>query len=737
MHPRARHKKHIFHIFHSLRLYLISFFFILSSFALSGQDRPKVGLVLSGGGAAGLAHIGVIKVIEEAGIPIDYIAGTSMGSIVGGMYAMGMTPAEMEKVAREMDWETLLTDMIPRNDMTFEYRELLEKYFYDFPVTKGGLQLPTGLVAGTNISNMLTGLTWPAYQTRLFSELPRPFLCIGADIVTGQEVVLTSGILADALRASMAIPTAFTPVEVHGKLMIDGGFLNNFPADHLKRMGADIIIGVDVQRDLYKKNELNSVITILKQISSLTREDVNTRNRQLCNILIRPDTPGASTLTFGLTDSIIRDGEKYAREQWETLTGLAKTLQGFPGASKPVVPLPRVDSLFVREIAFTGLDKVSPDFVQSKLNLPFPAWLKPDEIFRALQRVYGTNDFTKVTYQVDPVGEGVRLTIRAEEKNQNLIHVGFHYDNLFNASLLARGDFRNLWKQGDQLGVDLNLGENFSLKSSYYFIFNRKQQYGLAAEFNSLQAYEYTEGQKIGSYIYRDALLDFVMRTTSRDRFAVTVGLQGEIAWNSPEIGYFQLSAFNSKMLNAYARFSLDDFNRVPYPTRGTKVDVLIKEVNNFTSGGMIPAAIFDLRYRMAFELSPKLSLQPSLVASLSFGDSIPYPYRSYLGGLGYYHKSVIPFVGCEYMERASNQAIVLRADLQCRLRGNHYAIWKTNIGKSFDAFDQFTDASTTVFGTGLTYGYSSPVGPVEVTVMAASDSWKPILFINLGYWIH
>jgi NTE family protein len=495
---------------------------------------------------------------------------------------------------------------------------------------------------------------------------------------------------------------------------------------------------VDVQRDLYKKNELSSVITILKQISSLTREDVNARNRQLCNILIRPSTPGAGTLTFSMADSIIRNGEKCAREQWETLTGLAKTLKGFPGGNdKPVVPLPRVDSLFVREIAFTGLEKVSADFAQSKIKLPFPAWLKPNDIYRALQRVYGTNEFVKVTYQIDPAGEGVRLTIRAEEKKQNLVHVGIHYDNLFNASLLARGDFRNLWKQGDQLGIDLNLGENFSLKPSYYFIFNKKQQYGLTAEFNNLQAYEYNEGRKIGSYIYRDALLDVVMRATSRDRFAVTLGLQGEVAWNSPEIGDWQLSSYNSKMLNAYAYFIKDNFNRVPYPTRGEKAELLIKEVNNFTSDGTIPAIIFDMRYRRAFELSPRLSLQPSVVASLSYGDSIPYPYRSYLGGLGYYHKSVIPFVGCEYMERAANNAVVLRADLQFRIKGNHYALWKMNIGKVFDAFNQFTEPSTTIFGTGVTYGYSSPVGPVEVTLMTASGTWKPILFINLGYWIH
>ncbi|MFO7616408.1 MAG: patatin-like phospholipase family protein [Bacteroidales bacterium] len=414
-------------------LIFLSLFFIPYSSPTFAQSRPKVALVLSGGGAAGLAHVGVIKVLEEVGMPIDFVAGTSMGSIVGAMYAMGMNSQEMRRLVMEMDWETLLTDAVPRSDLSFEYKEELEKYFYDFPITKEGVHLPAGLVAGTNITNMMAGLTWPAYHIRNFNQLPRPYLCIGADIVTGEQVVLTSGVLHDALRASMAIPTAFTPVEVHGKLLVDGGFINNFPAMEAKQMGADIIIGVDVQRDLYEKNELKSVINILKQISSLTREDVNVRNRQMCDILIRPRTPGAGTLTFGLAYQIMRDGERIAREHYSDLKKLADQLNRYPGEpSNPIKPLAPVDSVYVREMAFIGLEHVSPDFVKSKLNLPFPAWLTAGEIYRALQRVYGTNEFVRVTYQLDPVFDGVRLTIRAEEKEQNLVHIGAHFDNLFN-----------------------------------------------------------------------------------------------------------------------------------------------------------------------------------------------------------------------------------------------------------------------------------------------------------------
>jgi NTE family protein len=715
---------------------------LFSSFLLAPaegicQNRPKVGLVLSGGGAAGLAHIGVIKVIEEAGIPIDYVAGTSMGSLIGGLYAMGYTPAELETLARSMDWESLMADMIPREYMTFEYKSKLEKYFYNFPINQGRLQLPSGLIAGTNITNFLAGLTWPAYQIRNFNQLPRPFLCIGADITNGQEVVLTSGNLHDALRASMAIPTVFTPVVVNGALLIDGGFLNNFPAEHLKNMGADIIIGVDVQRDLYKKSDLNSVITILKQIGTLTREDINARNRLLCDVLIRPRTPGASTLTFGMADSIMRQGEREARTQWIALRQLADQLGGKSnGSETKLVPLPKIDSLYIREIAFTGLQKTDPDFILARMNLDFPAWQKSSDLYRAIQRAYGTNEFAHITYQLDPVTDGVRLTIRVEEKEQNLVHVGLHFDNLFNASLLARVDYRNLLKTGDQFALDVQLGENPNFQASYFFLYHKNQQYGFMTEYGRLKAYDYVNNRIVSSEIFRTGTLDFVMRSTWRDRYAATAGIQGELAWNTPNIGDWQIESYNSKMLNFYVQLKKDNFNRIPYPTKGDKAEITMKEVNNFTKAGIKPALVFDMRYQIAFEVTPRFSIQPSVYASLAFGDSIPYPYRSYIGGLGYFHKSVVPFAGMEYMERASNHAIVLRTDFQYRFRPNHFFTLKLNTGKSFNKFDQFSDASSSLAGMGLTYGYASPVGPLEVTLMGSSTSKKPILFVNLGYWI-
>ncbi len=717
--------------------YFLIVFFSLIVMSSYSQDRPKIGLVLSGGGAGGLAHIGVLKVIERAGIPIDYIAGTSMGAIIGALYAIGYSPEEMEIMVGQKDWEALMSDQIPRGNMSFAAKLELEKYFYSFSINKTGIQLPSGLVAGHSITNMLAGLTLPAYQIRDFSKLPIPFLCIGADIVTGKEVVINSGILHDALRASMAIPTYFTPIEIDNQLLVDGGFINNFPADHAREMGADFIIGIDVQRELFKKNDLTNMVNIMKQASSLTREEVNQKNRDLCDILIRPKTSGASVLSFGIAEEIIANGEKTGMEQWEALVALSENLRQFPGDTILQRPaLPRIDSLFVSEIRYQGLKNMTEQFIWSIIDIRFPAYLSADQISAGLNRAFGTNYFNKITYQLDPISNGNKLLIRVEEKNKDQAHVGLHYDNLFNASLLLNANFRNLWKRGDLLSLDLSLGENPYFGASYFFLTHKRQNYGLIVEYNRLVAYDYQEGRKTGEYNYHDLILDLKTRTSFNNVFSLSTGLQAEFATLAPRINILDISSFSSKMINFYSHLIKDSYNRISFPTRGEKVEIMAKLVANFTDMQLFPAIVFNYRHQRAFELSKRLSIQLGLSGGLAFGDSIPYPYRSYMGGLGYYHKSIFPFVGMNYMERAANHALIGQLNFQFNVKGNHYVLWKNNAGKSFNDFKELKKYKSSLFGSGLTYGYNTPFGPIEGTVMISNNSLKPLIFINIGYWI-
>ena len=232
--------------------------------------RKKVGVVLSGGGAKGMAHIGALKVIEEAGIPIDYVVGTSMGSIIGGLYSIGYTPEQMDSMVRRQDWSFLLSDKIPRSEQNMAEREASEKYVFSLPFGKNAkTQAVGGLIKGQNLANLFSELTVGYHDSIDFNKLPIPFACVSENIVNGNEVNFHKGVLATAMRASMAIPGVFTPVRLDSMVLVDGGVVNNYPVNVARAMGADIIIGVDVQNDLKPANELNSTGSILGQLINL------------------------------------------------------------------------------------------------------------------------------------------------------------------------------------------------------------------------------------------------------------------------------------------------------------------------------------------------------------------------------------------------------------------------------------------------------------------------------------
>jgi len=247
--------------------YFLIFFFL--PFLMFGQQaQPKVGLVLSGGGAKGFAHIAVLKEIDKAGIQLDYIAGTSMGAIIGGMYAAGYSANQIEKMVIEIDFVSLLRDNLPRNASPFFEKEFEENSSITLPVTKGKIGLPKAISKGQNVTNLLIELFDSTEEITDFSKLSIPFFCVATDVETGGEVILEKGSLPMALRASGSFPTLLNPVVMDGKLLVDGGVANNFPIDLMKSKGIDIVIGVDVEGRLFEKEKLTSAIAILNQIVS-------------------------------------------------------------------------------------------------------------------------------------------------------------------------------------------------------------------------------------------------------------------------------------------------------------------------------------------------------------------------------------------------------------------------------------------------------------------------------------
>ena len=289
----------------------------------------KVGLVLSGGGAKGVAHIGVLKVLEEAGIPIDYIAGTSMGSIVGGLYAIGYDARCLDSLVRVQNWPFLLSNRVYRYDLPFSEKEKDEKYLLSIPMLRSKLiQMPAGFISGQNIYNLFSELTLGYHDSLSFMNLPIPFSCVAANLVNGEEVILNSGNLPLSMRASMAIPGVFSPVVLDSMMLVDGGIANNYPVDVMREMGADIIIGVDVSAGLRTMNELHSVLDIVDQLTNFLGMEKYEENVRLTNLYIKPDIEPYSAASFDpvAIDTLILRGERAARAKWDEIVRLKEQL---------------------------------------------------------------------------------------------------------------------------------------------------------------------------------------------------------------------------------------------------------------------------------------------------------------------------------------------------------------------------------------------------------------------------
>lgn len=309
----------------SLTLVLLSCLFLV--LPVSAQQRKKVGVVLSGGGAKGVAHIGALKVIRDAGIPIDYIAGTSMGSIIGGLSAIGYTPEQLEKMVKEQNWNFLLSDRIKRSEQTLAERQNSETYIISIPFSKTLKDRALGgVIQGQNLENLFQNLTLGYHDSINFNKLPIPFACVSENIVNGSKIVFHDGVLSTAMRASMAIPGVFTPVRLDSMVLVDGGMVDNYPVDVVKAMGAEIIIGVDVQNNLRTAGELNSAADILNQIVSLTGQKIYLENIKETNTYIKVDVQGYSAASFNAPalDTLMHRGEEAARSQWNELIALKK-----------------------------------------------------------------------------------------------------------------------------------------------------------------------------------------------------------------------------------------------------------------------------------------------------------------------------------------------------------------------------------------------------------------------------
>jgi NTE family protein len=453
----------------------LGFLVLLLAGGAAPPGRPRIGLALSGGGARGIAHVAVLEALEEQRIPIDCIAGTSMGAIVGGLYASGLSPAQIRTALLEVNWPDLFNDRPPRRDLAYRRKEddSSDLIKLEMGIRDGRLLLPRGLVAGQKIAFALQSLTLPAARVRDFDRLPIPFRAVATDLGTGEMVVLQSGNLADALHASMSIPGIVAPFEMDGRILGDGGLVRNLPVDVARSMGVDVVIAVDVSSPLLSPEELRSLPDITLQVTGImTHENVEDQIRD-ADIVIAPDLGTITATDYTRADEILAAGAAAARAQGEALGRYALTNDAFAEwlahARAPLPGPPQIDA-----VAVEGYTRVDRRIIERRLKTRAGGPLDLPTLKSDLARIYELGDFEQVDYVLEQEGDRTRLVIRTREKSwgPNYLRFGLNMRNDFQGdtdfNIISRLTMTRLDPLGAEWRSDVEFGETRRVSSEFY-----------------------------------------------------------------------------------------------------------------------------------------------------------------------------------------------------------------------------------------------------------------------------
>ena len=466
---------------------LFCLFFFFNPVNIDAQkvgERPLIGLVLSGGGAHGIAHIGVLKVMEEAGLRPDFITGVSMGSIIGGMYSLGYSADSLQKILNSINWKLILSNKIPENKVIFLEKSHFSNSAISLPLSFRKVMLPSGLINGQQAENMLSFYAWPGADINDFSKLPIPFLCVATDIINYKIVDLKTGYLPDAIRASFSVPSIFTPLMIDSLLLLDGGLIRNFAASEVRDMGADIIIGSYVGFNGYKADKLQSVSGIMEQIAMFRSLVDFEEEKELVDVLIKPETEKFSIFQFDNVDSLIRRGYEAALPYKEYFRKLADSLN-LIGPPKPIESILDKKTYIFKKIEIKGNKSYSDEQILGVLDIMPEEKVDKYLLTDRIELLYGKAWFDKVKYRVLSRNDSLILVVDCIEKPAAMLYGSVHYDNALLSGLILEISAKNLLTQRSVINLGSFIGQYYKFDLNYLQFIDINQIFGMSANFYS------------------------------------------------------------------------------------------------------------------------------------------------------------------------------------------------------------------------------------------------------------
>jgi len=484
---------------------------LCTSSVFADTQRPKIGLVLGGGGAAGTAHVGVLKVLEENQIPIDVIAGTSMGAIVGSLYASGLKAGEIEKIVNTLDWPELFNDQVSRRDQSFHRKQEMSSFFDSFTVgaNRNGVQLPRGAVKGQKLTFELRRLLDHVSHIQNFDQLPIPFRAVATDIENGQAVVLSQGNLPTSVRASMSIPGLFPPVEINGRLLVDGFVANNIPVNIAQQMGADILIVVGIPTEYKNKQELGSALDIALQSMRLMMAKSSTpqlQNISQPHIIIQPNMDGIGSLDFDRVKDAMTLGEKQARAQETELLKLTEGLRGKVQQQTATAPTRESFKGVIDSIKLENSSVLKDEILTKRLGLKAGDVLSLKKLQEGLDAIYALGYFEVVDYQLIPTKDNHFQLIVSAQKDpigDRTLRGGFSLSDDFdgNATYQAGLEYsmKGLNPLGGEAKASVIIGDSTALSAEFFQPLNKYSGsfWNLTTNYQESDVFIYEDGSSV------------------------------------------------------------------------------------------------------------------------------------------------------------------------------------------------------------------------------------------------
>jgi NTE family protein len=741
----------------NLLLRALIFAMMLPILSVAQQAKPGIGLALAGGGAKGLAHIGILKAIDSAELNIDYITGTSMGSIVGGLYAAGYSGDSIEVIARNIDWNVLLSNSISMGNYVMEEKSEYGKYAVELPILKNKITLPSGFLESQELWLTLEKYFFPVAGVKNFDLLSIPYRCIGTDLASGEPVVFNSGSVVRSIRASMAIPGAFSPVDINGKRMVDGGITRNFPVKDLKDMGATYTIGVSVSTPIQNIEELDDAMTVLGQVIFLGENKDRIEQSKLLDLLISVPMGKYTSASFDEGAAIIDLGIEVGRKYYPYFKRLADSLKAAnPNYVFKKNRLPDVTDYQFASVKVLGLSEKSTKAFLDQNHIDKNTKITAAKLERETRQAFAYRTYKSISYEVETDSAGAqRLVYNVKPESTVMLKVGINQNNFTGFGVHLNLTARNALTPFSRSMISLNLGQNFRALAEHLQMLgystpwsNRFQFY---TEFQNVPTF--TDFRRTGLYKLKYVSIDDRFQISAKRRSAGGVGIQWENISAVPEIESGNYFSGHNNYFQLYGFWQYNTLQKPQYPKKGTIAEVkagMVFSVNPkfsiYEDGSLIgPIDPTMIKYgdyaRVVFSfgntspLSKKWAFVTRLQGGVNFSDNQSLLNNFFAGGMNPTFRNQIMFAGLQEGELASESMVAAHAGVRLNPFGGLYATLQGST-VSYDFIPKNGQSADIkwVVGGGLTLAYDLPVGPIEFTMMLTNKTQGLGTYFNFGF---